>query len=87
MGNDDLSCHHYRIACSWKVAWSDGCVEIGVWMMQWKVRGCYHCRHVLCWMEDDVDDCCDQCCDETCGVLMRYHCFRHRMKVEMGARP
>ena len=56
-------------------------------MMLWKVCGCRHHCYVLCLMEDDVDGRCDQCRDETCGVLMRYRCFRHRMKVAMGARP
>jgi len=56
-------------------------------MMLWKVCGCRHRRYVLCLMEDDVDGRCDQCHDETCGVSMNYQCFRHRMKVETGARP
>ena len=86
MGNDDWIRHHYRIACSRKIAWSDSCVEIGVWMMRWKVRECRHHRHVLCLMEDDVNDRCKHFRDETCGVWMKFHCFRHQMMVEMGAR-
>ena len=87
MGNDDWIRHHYWIACCQMVILIDGCVEIGVWMMRWKVRECRHHRHVLCLMEDDVDGRCDQCHDETCGVLMNDRYFRHRMKVETGVRP
>ena len=73
--------------CIRKVVWSDGCDLICWWMMLWKGCGCRHHRHVLCWMEDDGDGRGDQCHDETCGVLMNDRYFRHRMKVETGARP
>ena len=55
-----------------------------MWMMRWKVRERRHHRHVLCLMEDDVNDHCKHFRDETCGVWMKYHCFRHWMMLEMG---
>ena len=87
MGNDELSRHHYRTVCIRKVIWSDGCDLICWWMMLWKGCGCHHRRHVLCWMEDDVDGHWKHFRDETCGVWMKFHCFHHWMMVEMGARP